>query len=105
MSATGSNGNGREGLIEDLKLVIQDAEDLLRSTGKQVDEGYQVARERFNATLGEARESLSGLEEQLSENAKEALQHTDAYVREHPWQSIGVGAVVGLIAGILISRR
>jgi ElaB/YqjD/DUF883 family membrane-anchored ribosome-binding protein len=104
MAATG-NGNGREGLIEDLKLVIQDAEDLLRSTGKQVDEGYQAARERFNATLGEARNNLSGLEEQLAENAREALQQTDEYVRENPWQAVGIGAVVGLIAGILLSRR
>lgn len=104
MSATGS-GNGREGLIEDLKLVIKDAEDLLRSTGKQVDDGYQVARARFESTLSDARQSLSGLEEQLAVQAREAVEQADAYVRENPWQAIGIGAVAGLIAGLMIGRR
>lgn len=104
MSATGS-GNDREGLIEDLKLVVKDAEDLLRSTGKQVDEGYQAARARFESTLNDARQSLSGIEEQLAVQAREAVDQADAYVREHPWQAIGVGALAGLIAGLIIGRR
>lgn len=104
MAATG-NGGGREGLIDDLKLVIRDAEDLLRSTDKHMDEGYQVARARFESTLGDARANLSELEQQLVEGAREAVQQADEYVREHPWQAIGAGAVVGLIAGLLLGRR
>lgn len=104
MSATGSGG-GREDLVDDLKLVIKDAEELLRSTGKQVDEGYQVARARFESTLGNAKNSLYGLEEQLSESAREALQQTDEYVKQHPWQSVGAGMLAGLIAGLLLGRR
>ena len=104
MSATG-NGNGRQGLIEDLKLVIKDAEDLLRGTSQQMDEGYQQARARFESTLGVARDNLSEIEAQLADAAREAVEQADAYVREKPWQAIGIGAAVGLVAGLLIGRR
>ncbi|HEY4542536.1 MAG TPA: DUF883 family protein [Noviherbaspirillum sp.] len=104
MAASG-NGNAREGLLDDLKLVMRDAEDLLRSTGQHVDQGYRQARARLGSSLGEARENLSELEQQLVEGAREAVQQADEYVREHPWQAIGAGAVVGLIAGLLLGRR
>ena len=37
--------------------------------------------------------------------AKAAGRATDAYVHEHPWQSIGVAAGIGLLLGMLIARR
>jgi ElaB/YqjD/DUF883 family membrane-anchored ribosome-binding protein len=27
------------------------------------------------------------------------------YVRENPWQSIGIAAAVGVVAGLLLGRR
>ncbi len=99
------NGNGRHGLIEDLKLVIKDAEDLLRGTTLHVDEGYQQARARFESTMSVARDNLSDMEEQLVQAAREAADRADTYVRENPWQAIGIGAAAGLIAGLLIGRR
>jgi ElaB/YqjD/DUF883 family membrane-anchored ribosome-binding protein len=30
---------------------------------------------------------------------------TDDYVHEHPWRAVGAAAGVGLIIGLLISRR
>lgn len=103
--ATTGDGNGRQGLIEDLKLVIKDAEDLLRGTSQQVDDGYQQARARFESTLGVARDNLSDIEAQLMDAAREAVEQADTYVREKPWQAIGIGAAVGVIAGLMIGRR
>jgi len=39
------------------------------------------------------------------ESAREAGRSADGYVREHPWESIAVGAGVGLLLGMLIARR
>lgn len=99
------NSNGRDGLIDDLKLVIKDAEEMLRGTGAQVDQGYQQARARFQSTLSSARTNLSGLEEQVSATAREKIEQTNEFVRENPWQAVGAGAVAGLIVGILLGRR
>jgi ElaB/YqjD/DUF883 family membrane-anchored ribosome-binding protein len=37
--------------------------------------------------------------------SREAAQQTDKYVRENPWQAVGIAAAVGLVAGLLIRRR
>lgn len=102
-----SNGRGhtRERLLDDLKMVIKDAEDLLKNTRQQADEGYQVARARFESTLSNARTGLSSLEESAMTAARDAMETADEYVQSHPWQSVGIGAVAGLVVGLLLSRR
>lgn len=105
METNGHQGQPRERLVDDLKMVIKDAEDLLKNTRQQAGEGYQAARARFESTLGSARTSLSSLEENLTETAREAMDTADKYVQSHPWQSVGAGAVAGLIVGLLLGRR
>jgi ElaB/YqjD/DUF883 family membrane-anchored ribosome-binding protein len=103
----GMNGGGelRDRLLDDLRLVIKDAEDLLRSTGQQVDEGYQLARTRFESTLSSAKSGLSTLEDRVTASTRDALETTDQYVQSHPWQSVGVGALAGLVVGLWLGRR
>ena len=91
----------RDRVIDDLKLMIKDTEDLLRNTGQQAGEGYQAARARLETTLGSAKSGLST----LSSGSREALDSTDQYVQEHPWQSVGIGALAGLALGLWLGRR
>ncbi|WP_420476789.1 DUF883 family protein [Noviherbaspirillum sp. ST9] len=105
METIGLGGDIRDRLLEDLRLVIKDAEDLLRSSGLQLDEGYRLARARFESTLSDARSSLSSLEERVADGARDALDTTQQYVKENPWQAVGIGALTGLAIGLLIGRR
>lgn len=105
METTGQRGDFRDQLLDDLRLVIKDAEDLLRSTGHQASEGYQLARAKFESTLGNAKESLSTIEEQVTATAREAFETTDRYVQQNPWQAVGVGALTGLVVGLWLGRR
>ncbi|HYD62867.1 MAG TPA: DUF883 domain-containing protein [Noviherbaspirillum sp.] len=105
METTGLGGDFRERLLEDLRLVIRDAEDLLRSTGQQMDDGYRLARARFESTLSGAKDNLSVLEERVADSARDALETTQQYVKENPWQAVGIGALTGLAIGLLIGRR
>jgi len=41
----------------------------------------------------------------LLNKAKVAATAADDYVQDNPWRSIGLAASVGLIIGLLISRR
>jgi ElaB/YqjD/DUF883 family membrane-anchored ribosome-binding protein len=95
----------RDKLLDDLRLVIRDAEDLLRSTGKQVDEGYQIARAKFESTLSSAKSGLTTLEERVADSTRDAINTADQYVQAHPWQAVGLGALTGLAIGLLVSRR
>jgi ElaB/YqjD/DUF883 family membrane-anchored ribosome-binding protein len=95
----------RDRLVEDLKLVIKDAEDLLRNTGQQATEGIQFARSKFESTLNTAKDSLSTSQERLMESTRNAVETADQYVKENPWQAVGIGAAAGLLVGLLIGRR
>ena len=52
-----------------------------------------------------ARERLSGLEQELLDRARDAAQDAEHYVRRNPWQSVGIAAGIGLVLGVLLSRR
>jgi ElaB/YqjD/DUF883 family membrane-anchored ribosome-binding protein len=45
------------------------------------------------------------LQDAAVHSAKAAGDATDEYVREHPWQSIGIAAALGLLAGLLLRKQ
>ena len=92
-------------LVEDLKVVMRDAEALLKATSAQTGEKIQEVRARAEESLRQARTRLTALEEEAYQRAKEMATATEAYVRENPWQSVGIAAGVGLLVGLLLSRR
>jgi ElaB/YqjD/DUF883 family membrane-anchored ribosome-binding protein len=95
----------KDKLIQDLKVVITDAEELLRATASQAGEKATVAREKIQQSLQQAKIKLSEVEGVLVDKTKQAAHATDEYVHEHPWKAVGVAAGIGLIIGMLISRR
>jgi len=95
----------KQKLVADLKVVVADAEELLRATASQAGEKVAAARERIQASLATAKVKLTEAERALLEKTKVAARATDDYVRENPWQAVGIAAAVGLVLGVLISRR
>ena len=95
----------REKLASDLRIVIADAEELLRATAGQVGEKAVVARERIQESLRVAKDKLARVEDVMVDKTKAAARATDDYVHDHPWGAVGIAAAVGLVFGMLISRR
>jgi len=95
----------KQKLVADLKVVVADAEELLRATAAQAGEKVSAARERIQASLATAKVKLTEAERALLEKSKLAAKATDDYVRENPWQAVGIAAAAGLVLGVLISRR
>ncbi|MBC7802367.1 MAG: DUF883 domain-containing protein [Candidatus Parcubacteria bacterium] len=95
----------KEKLVADLKVVVADAEELLRATASQAGEKVAAARERIQASLATAKVKLGEAERALLEKTRQAAKVTDEYVQANPWQAVGVAAAAGLVLGILISRR
>jgi ElaB/YqjD/DUF883 family membrane-anchored ribosome-binding protein len=94
-----------EKLAADLRLVISDTEALLRAVAGQSEESVAAARAKVKDSLGSAKEQLGPLGEEAAKQASAAVRATDEYIREHPWQAIGIAALVGLALGLLISRK
>jgi ElaB/YqjD/DUF883 family membrane-anchored ribosome-binding protein len=94
-----------ERLMADLQAVVRDTENLLKATAGDASERAAKARAHAEESLHKARARMSELERDLAARTREAAQKTNAYVHENPWPSIGVAAGVGLLIGLLISRR
>ena len=90
-----------EKLAADLRLVISDAEALLRATAGQAGETIAAARAKVQDSLDSARIELGALGEEYAQQ----VRAVDGYVREHPWQAVGIAALAGIVLGLLISRR
>lgn len=95
----------KEKLMSDLRAVIAEAEELLRMTSDQGGAGAADVRDRVKARMNQAKADLVDLQEAAIARAKEAGHATDEFVHENPWRSIGIAAGIGLVTGLLISRR
>jgi ElaB/YqjD/DUF883 family membrane-anchored ribosome-binding protein len=95
----------RDKLMADLKVVVADAEELLKLTASDVSDGTAGLRARLHERLVQSKQGLLDLQHTATEKAKAAGHVADDYVHEHPWKSVAVGAGVGLVVGLLIGRR
>lgn len=95
----------KEKLAADLRVVIADAEDLLKATAAQQGEKINAVRTRVEASLDAARSWVVEIEQAAEEKAKEAAKATDVYVHENPWQAIAIAAGIGFVFGALARRR
>lgn len=105
MTTNESGTIARNKMMDDFKTLINDAEELLRNTEQQAGEGFKLARTKFESTLESAKGELNHLEQVVVDTAKEAASTTEEYVKDHPWKSVGLGACVGVIFGLLIGRK
>ena len=95
----------KDKLVADFRLVVADAEELLRLTANQAGDKAADLRARVQDHLVTAKQKLAEAETSVRDNAKAVARATDDYVRDNPWRAVGVAAGVGLLVGLLIGRR
>lgn len=92
-------------LIDDLQVVVHDAEALLKATAAQTGEKIQEARARTEESLRRVKARLGGVEDDALKRARALAAEAEDYVQSNPRQVIGAAAGIGLLLGLLISRR
>lgn len=95
----------KEQLIADFKVVVADAEALIKATANQGGEAIAALRTKAEDSLAVAKEKMAEAQDALVEKSKAAARATDDYVHDNPWKAVGVAAGVGLVIGLLIGRR
>jgi len=95
----------KEKLMGDLRVVVADAEELLKATANQTGERIAAARAKAEESLKAAKIRLAEAQAVVVEKTKVAAKAADDYVRANPWKAVGVGTAVGFVLGLLISRR
>ena len=88
-----------------INSFLQNVEDLTTAL-KDVDTPeIAKVKAKVRIALAAARSAVSDTATQLRGHAQQVGKRTDGYVRDNPWQVIGIAAVIGLAVGILASRR
>ena len=90
-----------EQLVDDLRTVLSEAEELLGpgTTGST----RQVARLRQR--LAHLQENLAVRARNAADATRQAAQDADVWVHDNPWQSVGMAAGIGVLIGALLGRR
>jgi ElaB/YqjD/DUF883 family membrane-anchored ribosome-binding protein len=89
----------------EVRKLIADVEELLRRVGDAADPELARLRAKLENTVATTKKAISDGTEQVQRQAKEAFEASDRYVRDQPWEAIGIAAIAGLAIGFLVGRR
>ncbi|CAH0195544.1 MULTISPECIES: YqjD family protein [unclassified Pseudomonas] len=95
----------KEELLEEFQALVRDTETLLQHSAGLVGDQAEELRAQIRDSLGRARTTLKNTEETVVQRGRAVAGATEDYVQTHPWQTIGIAAGIGILIGMLISRR
>lgn len=95
----------KDKLAADIRTTVDDAETLLKQAGSTATEGYAAVRAELADKLADAVLRLQEVQEELKFRARHAARAADDYVHDNPWKSLGLAAAMGIVLGLVLSRR
>lgn len=90
----------REKLVEDVKVLTKDVQELLKATASVVGDKAAEARVKVEESLKIAQDKLAVVQENAKIKGREVVALTDDYVRENPWNAVGIAAGAGFLLGL-----
>jgi len=90
--------NEFENLLADIDSLLHVAKDL---SGDELKAVTSKLHDRVN----EAKSSVVDIKVDLEKQARKTATKLDQEVHDEPWKAVGIGAAIGLLLGLVISRR
>jgi ElaB/YqjD/DUF883 family membrane-anchored ribosome-binding protein len=94
---------------EEFKNFVSDIEDVVKSVSHVSDADVARVRAKIQSALASTKDGVEITAANLTKRARDAATQADTYVRESPWQAVGIGAaiaaLIGVSVGILAARR
>ena len=85
--------------------ILEDVDTLVSSATSLTAEELAHTKAKLVDYINSARASVGKAGSALVDKARSGARVTDHYVREQPWQAVGITAVAGLLIGFLLGRR
>jgi ElaB/YqjD/DUF883 family membrane-anchored ribosome-binding protein len=89
----------------EIKNLIADVEDLMARITDLKDADVVRVRNKVQRAVDATKQSLADSADAIRQQAQSVANTADDYVRERPWQAVGIAALVGAVVGILATRR
>lgn len=90
---------------KDLETLVADAQALFKEAGMHNSERAERLRTRGADLLKEALHSVQELQATAVTKTRQLATDTNRYVHDRPWYAVGISAGIGVLLGMLISRR
>ncbi len=90
----------KEKLIEDVKILGKDVQELIKVTASVVGEKAAEARTKVQESFKVAQDKVAALPEAVKGTSKKVVASTDKYVRDNPWNAVGIATGVGFLLGL-----
>ncbi|MFK3726025.1 YqjD family protein [Pseudomonas monteilii] len=91
----------KDQVFSELQSLITESEKLLNDSASIVGDDADSLRTQVSEKLRQAREALG----EMGNKAKPVVEATQAYIGGHPWQTVAISAGLGVVVGLLLSRR
>jgi ElaB/YqjD/DUF883 family membrane-anchored ribosome-binding protein len=98
-------GDIKAAASSEIKNLIADVEDLMARIGDLKDADVARVRGKVQRAVEATKQSLADGADTIRQHAQNVASTADDYVRDSPWQAIGIAALVGAVVGILATRR
>lgn len=97
--------SANDSLSEPFQDLFNGVEDLLKRIADIDSPEIQKMRAKVRIALLAAQSAAKDGATHVRKRARAAAQMTDGYVRDYPWQALGVGALLGLGVGFVALRN
>ncbi|HEY1843575.1 MAG TPA: YqjD family protein [Buttiauxella sp.] len=94
-----------EHLRAELKSLADTLEEVLSASTDKSKTELEKLRGKAEKALKESRYRLGETSDVIAKQTREAAAKADDYVRENPWTGVGIGAAIGVVLGVLLTRR
>ena len=94
-----------EELADDVKDLGKDAKVLARDAQAAAEEKAAELSSKCSELLQAALVAARDMPGAAAARTRDAVHTTDDYVHENPWRAVAISAGVGLVLGVLFSRR
>lgn len=100
-----SLARSKDELMREFRNLIRDGEAFLRATTNLSGEALAQAREQFGVQLEKMRAQIGTASRVAADRGRQAALAADEYVHANPWPAIGAAAAIGLLIGVVLTRR
>jgi ElaB/YqjD/DUF883 family membrane-anchored ribosome-binding protein len=90
---------------QEARNLMADIQDLLGRVAHLADPEIARLRARVERGLATAKKTLADGTDRVQRHANDVMNAGDGYVRDQPWQAVGIAAAAGLVVGFLVARR
>jgi len=92
-------------LADDFRVFLAECEALFRNPRPFSGDGAAALRHEFAQKVDDARARLDAFRTAAGDGAGDLRKTAAAYVRRGPVMAVGLAALAGMIAAVLLSRR